>query len=315
MNYEINTRDSLLSQSKQKVNQLIKEQETKQIQLRQARNLRNLSIAVLSLTLFALILIVNQYITKKKNTKLLEEKNRILTESEYKLDQINKTKDKFFSIIAHDLKNPLGGLVSLTELINKQYDDLDDESRKEMHQIMYTSAHQLNTLLENLLNWSRAQLGKMPYRPEVIDINEVIHSCFSLQKINANQKSITLENLIPAKTMVWADADMLSLLIRNLVSNALKFTPEGGNITIKQTSEFPTTIAVCDTGVGMSQEDMAKLFRLDVKFSTTGTQNEPGTGLGLILCKECVERMNGTIRVNSTLGKGSCFIFTLPNKI
>jgi signal transduction histidine kinase len=168
--------------------------------------------------------------------------------------------------------------------------------------------------LENLLEWARSQTGKIQWVPENIELNQVAKSTVELLSRNAHQKNIRLQNQINGdKPCVYADKNMLHTVFRNLISNAIKFTPDGGEVTINsiETKDFIET-RVSDTGIGIAEKDIEKLFRIDTHFSRSGTKDEQGTGLGLILCKEFLVKNGGNIRVESQVGKGSSFIFTLP---
>lgn len=320
MNFEIASRDSKIDEAEVKIDNLNKEKEKRNYELKIQRNLQYLWITITILLLISAISLIRSYQLKKKAAILLEEKfaisedsNQKLRKSEEELRTLNNTKDKFFSIIAHDLKNPLGGLVSLTELMMTNFSKLEEEQKKEIVVLINQSSRQINTLLTNLLHWSRVQLGKMPFRPEILNMNNCITECFDLQSINASSKNISLINQSSINDTVWADPNMISLVLRNLVSNAVKFTPRNGQVTISTTMISTDTlqVSISDTGQGLTEEEKAKLFRLDINFTTSGTENEPGTGLGLILCKECIERHGGKIWVESEYSKGCNFIFTL----
>jgi len=175
------------------------------------------------------------------------------------------------------------------------------------------SSRQLNVLLDNLLNWSRVQTGRMPVTPESIDLYDLAENSLELHKANAENKQISLINTVDKGMLIKADQNMITLVMRNLVTNAVKFTPEGGKIKISAYQKGnKVEIAVEDTGIGISKDDIGKLFRIDVHFSLPGTNQEAGTGLGLVLCKEFVAKNNGAIRVESEPGKGSKFIVTMP---
>lgn len=239
-----------------------------------------------------------------------------LRESENRLRDLNSTKDKFFSIIAHDLKNPLASFASITEMLLKSFDVLRNDEKKEMIQNVNFSAKKLTELLENLLTWSRSQTGRIQFTPDFINLKYVSDNTISFLKINSDKKNITLRNDIADSVEVYADTNMVSTVIRNIVSNAIKFTPEGGQICISaELAERIVTVTIEDNGVGIEPEGIQKIFRIDESFSTPGTSNETGTGLGLILCKEFIEKHKGTIWVESTKGVGSRFRFTLPKYV
>lgn len=230
-----------------------------------------------------------------------------------KLKETNATKDKFFSIIAHDLKNPLGAFKNVTSFLLKNLRELDDAERMEFLHLMNSSAEHIYSLLENLLHWSKTQSGNIEFNPEDNDLGFIAQDSIQLLKMNADKKSINLHSEIKDRTLVLSDLNMTSTIIRNLLSNAIKFTPDGGEVKIyaKSVGNFQE-VTIEDNGVGIPDNVIDKLFRVDVHISTKGTSKEDGTGLGLVLCKEFVEKNGGKIRVESQLDKGSKFIFTMP---
>ena len=229
------------------------------------------------------------------------------------LKQLNQTKDKFFSIIAHDLKNPFITILGFSDLLLTDYSDLPDEERLFYIQEMKKSAEMSHHLLQNLLHWSRSQTGRIDFIPQKLELKKIVDENFSLLCKSAEKKQIQLHNEIPSEIIVTADEDMLNTVIRNLLTNAIKFSYKGGLININAIQQETTVqIGVQDTGVGMDQNMIDNLFSLDITHSKRGTENESGSGLGLILCKEFVERNNGKIWIESIPGKGSKFIFTLP---
>ena len=241
-------------------------------------------------------------------------------ENETKLQEVNATKDKFFSIIAHDLRNPFVALMGLSEYLLTRYNTHDREDLRKKLELMHESAQHAYQLLENLLTWALSQSGGLQFNQKKISLNHVIDETFKILNAAALNKSIELLNKVERKHYVYADAYMLETVIRSLISNAIKFTPRNGKVVIgladnhEQDKEF-VEIYVEDTGVGISEECLNNLFRIDKNTSTCGTENEKGSGLGLILCKEFVERHGGKIRAQSTAGKGSKFSFTIPNRI
>jgi len=236
-----------------------------------------------------------------------------LRQAQQELREANATKDKFFSIIAHDLKNPFSALIGLSELLIKNFTHFDDEKKKSFIQKIYNSSDHMYKLLENLLNWSRMQSGRIQWQPETINLSMISDDNILLLKTAAENKNIHFFSDLDAATIVFADADMVTMVMRNLMTNAIKFTNEGGEvkITSKKTGNYEE-ITVSDTGLGLSSQDLEKLFRIDVQHSTIGTSKEKGTGLGLILCKEFIEKNGGKIWVDSEPGKGSDFKFLLP---
>jgi signal transduction histidine kinase len=258
------------------------------------------------------------YITKPfKGAELL---SRIKTHLELKfsreaLKELNATKDKFFSIIAHDLKDPLQFLLLSADSLYNRYDSFDETKRKDYIHRFHNSSQQLSALLENLLVWARSQSGSIKTKPGKIDIRDLAAESIDLLKGNAQKKDIELSSQIGPGIFAFADKNMIRTVLRNLISNAVKYTPPGGKVKVNASTSIKgdrLEISVSDTGVGINEQDITGLFSIDVKKSTRGTDNEKGTGLGLILCKEFVEKNNGSISVTSTPGKGSCFTFTLP---
>ncbi len=229
------------------------------------------------------------------------------------LKELNAAKDKFFSIIAHDLKNPFSVLLSVTEALLEGFRQMSDEEKNIAIQRIHKSANLLFNLLDNLLQWSMAQTGRLTFHPEKADLRTIVYGTVSLLRMNAENKHINLSTDIPDQSYVHADVDMIKTVVRNLLTNAIKFNAEGGKVevTAKKKKGY-YEISVSDSGIGLSKEDQEKLFRIDVKNKTIGTSKEKGTGLGLILSKEYIEKNGGSIRVESKPGKGSSFIFTLP---
>lgn len=244
---------------------------------------------------------------------LLETQNIMLKERNEQLKQLNVSKDKFFSIIAHDLRNPFSSLLAFTRFAAHKIEDFSRDELQEMIRDMHVSAERLYELLENLLTWSRTQRGVIQYRPTRLDMKQIVDQVVELFESHAERKQITLRNLIQQKVRVYADRDMIDMIVRNLTSNALKFTETGGTVDISVTqNNRDIEIAVTDTGIGISQEDLPKLFQINSKVKCLGTAGEEGTGLGLILCKELLEQNGGSIWAESKEGKGSTFRFKLP---
>lgn len=241
------------------------------------------------------------------------ELNNQLYESEKKLEELNNAKDKLFSIIGHDLKNPFITLLGFSEILVEDYDELSDDEKKEYIKIIYDTARNTQKLLENLLSWSRAQSGRLQINLEALSIKNVIKENIELVKSQAEKKSIKINTFINSSLMVYADKNLLDTIIRNLLTNAIKFTGENGMVTVRTEDEDGfVKVSVEDTGIGLSDEDLKKLFRIDVNNKEIGNSEEKGTGLGLILCKEFCEKQGGKIWVESQLGKGSKFYFTIP---
>ncbi len=233
---------------------------------------------------------------------------------EEKLLELNSSKDKFFSIIGHDLKNPLNALIGYSEILVSDYNELNDSERLEMITSFQSISKNVVALLQNLLQWSRVQTGRIEYYPELIRITGMISDIIDLFAVNATRKNITISHDIEHNLNLFADKNMLDTVIRNLISNAIKFTPKNGSIRVcAERRDSHTYISVKDSGVGMDEGKLEELFQIDKNVSTPGTEREEGTGLGLILSKELVEKNKGTIEVKSRLGEGTEFILTFPN--
>lgn len=229
------------------------------------------------------------------------------------LSNLNSSKDKFFSIIAHDLRSPFNGLLGFSTVLLEELSELNAEEIKEYAGYIHTSAKTVYNLVDNLLQWSRIQTGRIEYQPIKIDLHEEVFKTLELLNSNAIAKRIKLINEIPMNSYVHADQNMLRSILQNLVSNGIKFTRPNGKIkiSIKAKNEF-IEIEIADNGIGIETRDIVKLFRIDSQFSNLGTSHEEGTGLGLILSKELVEKNKGKIWVKSLAGKGTSFFFTLP---
>ncbi len=247
-----------------------------------------------------------------------EQTNRQLKMSQTELVSINNQKDRFFSILAHDLKNPFNGFLGLTKLMAEQFDSLPREQLHRYLTVINDSSQHLYKLLENLLTWSRIQLGNFPVNPTEFSITEQIDEIVRIYRSNAEAKRITLTEDNTKEVKIISDREMLHTVLRNLVSNAIKFTPHGGQVRIgvqpgDEEGEF-VEVHVEDTGIGMDSETLENLFRIDLRPNTPGTNDEKGTGLGLILCKELVTRNGGLLDVSSTLGKGTRITVRIPRR-
>lgn len=251
-------------------------------------------------------------------TKQLENEKTVtlelLRKSENELRKINAERDKFFSIIAHDLRGPFSGFLGLTELLADNLDSLAIEEIQDISLSMKKSAGNLFRLLENLLQWSRIQQGLIPFNQEIVPLPAIFEESVALVLEPAKNKGIEIDTNIPNDLLVFADSNILQTVIRNLISNAVKFTPKGGKISLaaKVNSDKSVEISVKDTGIGMSREMVDNLFRLDVKTNRMGTDGESSTGLGLVLCQEFAVKHGGKIWVESEEEKGSTFYFRFP---
>jgi PAS domain S-box-containing protein len=248
-------------------------------------------------------------ITEKKHAEEQLKKNAD------SLRELNATKDKFFGIIAHDLRNPFSSLLGASEILSNNVRQYDIDSIETFSRLSYDAAKSCYALLENLLEWSRAQTGNLKFNPRKVNITEIIEENLSVLKTFAANKKITLYSKVSEDIFSLADRDMLKAILRNLLNNALKFTCLNGEVFVNAIEEKNhIIISVKDNGIGIPKKDIDKLFRIDIKYTKVGTNEERGTGLGLLLCKEFVEQHGGKIWVESDEGEGSEFKFTIPLK-
>ncbi|NJN25825.1 MAG: hybrid sensor histidine kinase/response regulator [Cyclobacteriaceae bacterium] len=256
------------------------------------------------------------YITKPFNRAelLARVKTHLeLQEQKRNLKELNATKDKFFSIIAHDLKSPLNQLLGLSEILQKELETQQNNEIKNLVNLMNKSAMSGRMLLDNLLEWSRSQTGTINYQPKQIDLGQITDEVMKLNENNTLQKQIMLESKIALGISGYADENMIKTVLRNLISNGIKFTMPGGKIELEAKQEKDQIIySVADNGIGMKPADLKKLFRIDINPNSIGNSKEKGTGLGLILCKEFIEINKGEIWAESKVGEGSCFKFSMP---
>ena len=250
-----------------------------------------------------------------ERTMQIEEQNQLIVSKNQELEDLIGTKDKLFSIIGHDLRNQFNIIVGFLEVLVSDFKKLD-ASKVEYHLVnIANSSKYAYNLLENLLTWARMQTNMIQYNPETFIVNEKINESLELLKGASEKKNIKIAVNSEEEVTIYADVNMFSTVLRNLVANAIKFSHENGYISIKvKRSDNLCEISVKDDGVGISEQDIRKIFRIDSKHKTLGTKGEKGTGLGLILCKDFVEKNGGKIEVKSELGKGSEFSFTLPVK-
>ncbi len=306
---------------KEKENQQLRHDD--QLNTVQIRNQQLIIGFVLFILLGTFVLSIIFHSRYQQNQKLniqLSLKNKEIEEQQMNVEKLNadlkeanSTKDKFFSIVAHDLKNPFNSLLVLSKLLLDDYDTFTNEERKQFINQIKSSAENTYSLLQNLLSWASTQSGKAVIIKEKIDISRLSDEAITLLKPIAKNKKITLNSQIGEDVSAFADKNMISTVLLNLVSNAVKFTPHKGKIEVNAYDKNNhVEIEISDTGVGISSKNLDKLFKPDVKFHTVGTDKEKGTGLGLILCKEFIEKNDGEIWVESTEGKGSQFYFSLP---
>lgn len=245
---------------------------------------------------------------------LVRERTEELKKSNQNLKSTNASKDMLFTIVAHDLKNPFNAILGMSELLTTNYDDFDEDSRKRMVGTINESSNNLYKLLENLLQWARSQTGSIKFSPQEFLLEELISSNFELMLTQAKAKNIVLSHNCSSGFLSYADIDLTNTILRNLLNNAIKFTPSGSISVLVENDEEnkQSVVKVVDSGVGMPSQKVETLFEVGTSSSTSGTSGKKGTGLGLIVCKEFVEKNGGAIWVESEDGKGTSFIFTLP---
>jgi signal transduction histidine kinase len=262
--------------------------------------------------------------SKQKQWESAQEKLRdkeIIEQQNEELKRLNATKDKFFSIIAHDLRNPFNSILGFSQMLMTQVHQMDKEKIERMAQIIHEASKMALDLLMNLIEWSLSQSGKMEFHPENVQIAEVVKEIEPLYASTASHKNIEIKTEVPQQLTAFADRVLLGTVIRNLVSNAIKFTPAGGEVIISATEQDRNVVfSVADSGIGIPENRIEKLFRIDKSFSTEGTNKEKGTGLGLILCREFIDKHGGKIwaeskGIESSSGKhspGTTFTFSIP---
>ncbi|HPS17044.1 MAG TPA: HAMP domain-containing sensor histidine kinase [Bacteroidales bacterium] len=261
---------------------------------------------IISLVIFGVIAVLLKQNYDKERLKVEQHAE--------KLKSLNATKDKFFSIISHDLKNPFNNLLGLSRQLLADYENFSSSEILIRLKMIEESSKRGYNLLENLLEWSMTQKGTIQFEPSELNLHDVIQECLLVIESQMSEKKINLIEDVDKRMVVKADYNMLKIIIRNLLTNAIKYSHSDGKIFIRSeiNKHNEVEISITDEGVGIPEEDMSKLFKIEVKYSTPGTSNEFGTGLGLILCKEFVEKHNGRIWVISKLNSGSTFKFTLP---
>jgi len=251
-----------------------------------------------------------------KINKQLKDNSDLILKQKSKLEEVNASQNMFFSILSHDLRNPFNGILGFLNILKNDFDTLSTEERKQYIDYVNISANQVFRLIERLLELARLKDGRYQFKFENVNINEITEQVLQLQRTNTLNKKVTLENNISKDVFIYADKVSVDTILRNLTDNAIKFTPAGGKVSLESESkDEKVVIYVKDNGVGMDSEDMKNIFRLDKRITSKGTNDEKGTGLGLYVCKEMIEKMNGSIKVESVIGKGSTFVVTFPRKV
>ena len=260
-----------------------------------------------------LALIVDEVQNRLRVIEELSSARKALLKNEKKLIDANAAKDKFISIMAHDLRNPFSGVLTLSELMTKRYDKLNPQEIKKQCIMIHEGISEGIDLLDHLLSWGRAQSGRVQWTPMRFNLKGLISQDIEFISSTAERKGISINSLVDEDINLYADPHMISTVIRNLLTNALKFTPRGCSIAISTSKKNNLVeVTVADTGIGMDKNAMEKLFQVGTHFTTPGTDGEHGNGLGLLLCRELIELNGGQISVDSESGKGSRFSFTVP---
>jgi len=250
---------------------------------------------------------VETHITIKKQKEKLKEMNR-------QLSDLLKSKDRFFSIISHDLKNVFMNVPELSKMLAESASEMDYNEITEIAQRCYEDSTNTMNLFYNLLNWSEVQLGRLELRSKKIDLHAVVENSFNLLKAISSQKKIELNSFIEKNTFMFMDENILYTVLRNIITNAVKFSNKGGKVDVTKVSyNSDVEISITDNGIGLKQNEIDQIFRIDVKYSREGTEKETGSGFGLILCKDLLEKCNGNIQIESKVGRGTKVKILLKN--
>ncbi len=293
-------------QKNQQIELLTKSNEIQELNIQKQRVWSYSLLAILGLVAILAFVLWKQYQLKLRTSQLLASKNK-------ELETLNATKDKLFAIIAHDLKNPLSAFRTITSSLSENLMEISKEEIEYFLKSLESSANQLYGLLQNLLSWSISQINQLPYQPENLKIPQVVEANFALLSANANEKNISLSHELSETDSVFANPSMLRTILRNFISNAIKFTPQNGEIKVfAHSNQENTRIEVADNGIGIAKSDLKKLFRIEEDITKIGNSPEKGTGLGLVLCQELAQKMNGSVGATSELGKGSIFYVEIP---
>ena len=292
---------------------LVKQNLNKELELSKKNMLLYILGAILVIIAVLVMLLVAQNRIKRKTNKQLEVKNDLIELQKDELISLNASKDKFLSILAHDIKNPLSSIHGISDLLLTDYDKLTEQEKKIFTRDIHTLSTNLFEIINTLLTWSTSQSGMITYRPTQFSIGKLCDKTANNLQTVAKQKDIVIESSVDEKLMVLADENMIISVLHNLINNAIKYSYHGTKIRIESIQlEGFAQISVIDSGIGLSPESQAKLFKYDQHFMNKGTAGETGTGLGLILCKDFVDKNGGSIKVESTINEGSTFMFTIP---
>ena len=296
-----------------KIAMLEKDRQLQEARLQQQRTVEYVLAVGVALLFLVLVVVLYAYRLSRQQQRLLSAKNQELQHKKEELRELNKTKDRFFSILSHDLKGPLNTLQGFVFLLSQQSDNMDAKEVKNISAQISESLNNLYRLLENLLTWSLSQLQHKAQMPDVISLSALIEDTLRLLKPTANKKQLQLVSRACPKAVAWADTTSVSTVLRNLVANSIKFSYPDTRIVVEaEVVRDEVLVRVIDQGTGIDKETQSQLFSLDKKATGTGTHNERGSGFGLVLCEELVRKNGGRLWVESELGNGSTFTFTLP---
>jgi signal transduction histidine kinase len=316
-----------LDQKEKEISLLKADSQIKVLELKRRRSFVIFMFGMVLLLIILLIVLNNQYRLKKESNKMLEARHEKITEQNRKLNEFNKqlqdsreelkrlnnTKDKFFSIISHDLKSPLNSVSGMLNLMRNHSESVDEKDRRMLMDRLYKSVNDLSELTNNLLQWALTQMGKTDFNPQILNLYETIEDHLDMFHESADQKEITFENDISQDHLIYADKNMLSFIVRNILNNSIKFTNTGGKITCtSEELDKAITFTITDTGVGMNEATIQKVLNKEEYYTSIGTNNEKGTGLGLALCKEFMDLHSGELTVKSKMGEGTAFTFRFP---
>ncbi len=297
------------SAKEDQIKQLIKLEELRKDELKKQGLVRNILVVVMALTAILLFSVYRSGQRRIRINKLLVEHQDEVKKRSVELEQLNQVKDKFFSIISHDLRSPINALSAILDMMDNN--QIKPEEFSKLNKELRVQFNHTKTLINNLLDWALMQMDKLKIQPEKINISSLAEENFKLLN-SLHMKEIKMVNNIPSGTFCWGDLNIVNLVLRNLVLNSIKFTENGGSITADAREEGDDiVVSIKDTGIGISTEIQKMIFEKTTGYSTRGTANEKGTGLGLILCKEFVEKNGGKIWLESEVGKGSTFFFTI----
>jgi len=300
-------------QKQAEINRLNASRQIDHLQIKRDKELRSFGIIIILLLVSVTLIISIAYINKRQINEILSKKNAKIEDQRLELEKLNASKNRFFSIIAHDLKNPFHTVMGYSYLLDDEYENLPDMERKRYAKGIHRSANSIFRLLENLLDWSRSQTGRIKFNPRELDFRDIYDNIQTLLKPSADQKHIQLIAEIDGDAKVFADPMMLETILRNLMNNAIKYTNQDGWVkTIVRNEGTRLQVCVQDNGVGIDQMELSKLFQIDSNVRRKGTNQEDGSGLGLIICEEFVKKNGGSIWVDSQQGHGSQFYFTIP---